>query len=293
MKNSRLRHVIVMVVVCGLSEWCFAGLIETEQQTPLANDPVSLELDASSLVDEANQPTETQSEKADLAEADPESVPTNQLDIEQEDQKSIETTSLGDRPLGLPEKLFTLGETDTRETSESGFWSTFDPRTNDLSRTLGAMAVVIGLILLLRVVLQRLNPNARGGMSPSGVLQILARYPIAKGQQLILLKLGRRIVLTHQSATGMATLTEITDPEELGSLLTMIEAGSRKTKHAKSFQLMLRGFESQHDASRSAGQTQGEHDGQLRANEGDIIDLTKRSSRFTPALKLSTRSHAS
>jgi hypothetical protein len=65
-----------------------------------------------------------------------------------------------------------------------------------------------------------------GGRAPAGILEVVGRYPIARGSSLVLLKLDRRILLLSQSAQGrlgsgaaFSTLCEITDPEEVASIL--------------------------------------------------------------------------
>ena len=96
-------------------------------------------------------------------------------------------------------------------------------------RTLGAVAAVIVLIVLSRLLLGRVarvgNTGIRaqlgaGGRAPSGIVQILGRYPVARGHTLVLMKLDRRILLLSQTAAGFTTLTEITDAEEVASILS-------------------------------------------------------------------------
>lgn len=64
-----------------------------------------------------------------------------------------------------------------------------------------------------------------GGRAPAGILEILGRYPVSRGATLILLKLDRRILLLSQTSGGrlgagaFSTLSEITDPEEVASIL--------------------------------------------------------------------------
>lgn len=94
-------------------------------------------------------------------------------------------------------------------------------------RTIGALGVVILLIFLTRWgmrkaanrvggVSSQLGP---GGRAPSGVLTVLARYPVGRGQSLVLLQMDQRVLLLNQTAQGFQTLAEITDPEEVASLL--------------------------------------------------------------------------
>jgi hypothetical protein len=79
-------------------------------------------------------------------------------------------------------------------------------------------------------------------------MEILARYPIARGQHLTLLKLGRRVLLVHQTGTAMSTLTEVADPDEVASLLSRIEAGS-SGRDADRFRSMLKQYQREHDAA--------------------------------------------
>ncbi|MGI9013783.1 MAG: FliO/MopB family protein [Phycisphaerales bacterium] len=134
------------------------------------------------------------------------------------------------QPLGAPAGLFDLGAADERLDRAAGDGQSsgriFGLQLNDLARTGSALAIVIGILLLLAVIMRRMRPGAGAGR-PAEVLQFLARYPVARGQQLLLLKIDRRILLIHQSRQGMTTLSEIDDPHEVASLLSRIESGSR------------------------------------------------------------------
>lgn len=101
---------------------------------------------------------------------------------------------------------------------DSSFLSSFSPRRNGVVRVVGALVLVIGLIVVLRVVLRASAPTLGIGGRPGGVLQVLARYPIGKGQQLLVLSFAGRIVLLHQAGTNVRSLCEITDPEDIDSV---------------------------------------------------------------------------
>ncbi|MFZ4574074.1 MAG: hypothetical protein ACOYN0_06730 [Phycisphaerales bacterium] len=64
-----------------------------------------------------------------------------------------------------------------------------------------------------------------GGRAPSGVLAVLGRYPVGGGSTLVLLKMDKRVLLLCQSSgrgaggAAMTTLCEVTDPEEVASLV--------------------------------------------------------------------------
>jgi len=136
--------------------------------------------------------------------------------------------NFGARPLGLPDTKHTtgseLGSTRTSGTAPSNF------------RTYSSLGVVLLFALILAHVARRIQKknnslNALGSTrSPAGVLEVLGRYPIGCGNTLMLLKIDRRILLLSQSSSGarsirrgtaasLVTLCEITDAEEVASLL--------------------------------------------------------------------------
>jgi hypothetical protein len=106
-----------------------------------------------------------------------------------------------------------------------------------------------------------------GGGRPGGVLGVLARYPIARGQQLVLLKLGSRVVLLHQSRAGLTPISEVVEPDEVAALLGRIEGDGREGASGR-FTAMLERFG---DTSRGEG-LERRFDGE--GNE--VIDLTRR-----------------
>jgi hypothetical protein len=157
--------------------------------------------------------------------------------------------------------------------NQSPVWSAIDPRRNDLTRVLGALAAVVGLLLLIRTVAGRWLPTMTRGRPdrPSGVIEVLARYPISRGQHLVVLKFARRVVLLHQSASACSTLAEMTDAGEVASLLSRLEAGS-PDKNAGKFRAALESFESEHKAAMARDSRAG---AALAAGETQIIDLTR------------------
>ena len=110
--------------------------------------------------------------------------------------------------------------------------------------TAGALAAVIIVILGAKWAAQRMGIRLSGGRRPSGVVEILARYPIVKGQQVMLMKVARRILVVHQSNDGMRTLAELSSAEEVADLMARIEAGDRVAKDPRfeaSLQSALKG----------------------------------------------------
>lgn len=131
------------------------------------------------------------------------------------------------QPIGEPAALFEDGQ---QQQSDRGSWlGSIDPRQNTLSRTVIALIGVVALIAGLAAVVRRIGGPLTGGGRPSGVIEILARYPIGRGQQLMILKMDRRVLLLHHAGTSMTPVSEVTDPDEVASLLARIEAGSRRS----------------------------------------------------------------
>lgn len=88
--------------------------------------------------------------------------------------------------------------------------------------TLAVLALILGLGLAWRQIARRgglLGALGAGGRAPAGVVEVLARYPVGRGQTLVLIKLDRRILVASHSGTGLRTLCDITDPDEVASLL--------------------------------------------------------------------------
>lgn len=125
-------------------------------------------------------------------------------------------------------------------------------------RTAGALTVVVSLILAAAALMRRfagrsgslIHALGAGGRAPSGLLQILGRYPVGRGQTLVLLKLDRRVLLLCQTGAsrggGMQTLCEVTDPDEVASILLRTAEAEGRTLQAR-FREMIAGFDASHD----------------------------------------------
>ncbi len=141
----------------------------------------------------------------------------------------------------------------------------------ELVRVAVGLGIVLALLVGTRAVLRRVIDPLGSGGRPSGVISVLARYPVARGQQLLLLRVAGRVVLLHQNRQAMTPLSEVTDPDEVASLQARIEAGSRAASVGR-FQALLDRLGGQ-DTNRLTAQQPGGAGG-TEANE--IIDLTRR-----------------
>lgn len=160
-------------------------------------------------------------------------------------------------------------------------------RTGWVGSTLLPLAGVLGLAIvggrLVRSAARRTgslrSALGAGGRAPSGIMEILGRYPISRGATLVLLKLDSRVLLLSQSAGGrlgagahFSTLAEITDPEQVASILIKARDAEGDSL-AERFRSMVSRFDRQMD---SAGK-----DAAWEGSRSDIpvIDLTKRDAK--------------
>lgn len=124
-------------------------------------------------------------------------------------------------------------------------------------RTGLSLAFVVSLIVLGAVVARRVSKSkgglagaiGAGGPSPAGVLEVLGRYPVARGQSLVLLRAHDRVLLLSQNSFGrlgrtagggMNTLCEFTNHEEVAGILTAVRDADGDSLAAR-FRAMLSG----------------------------------------------------
>lgn len=153
------------------------------------------------------------------------------------------------RPLGGPattEKLKPLGQASSGggESASAGLVRT----------TLSLGAVLLVIIVLAKVAKRLVGPKLGIASSlgparaPSGILEILGRYPIGSGVTLLLLKVDRRVLVLSQSGSGklalrgsgasLSTLCEIVDAEDVASILTKARDAEGESIAAKFRELL-------------------------------------------------------
>jgi flagellar biogenesis protein FliO len=164
--------------------------------------------------------------------------------------------------------------------------------TGQVLPTALALAATLGAILFARAVVKRVGGRMGGGKRPSGVVEVMARYPFARGHHIVLIKVGRRVLVTHQSAQGIQTLSEFTSPAEVADLIARCEAGARGSEQF-TFDALLRGSEREFEGNeieapnasdRKTASRQRTQRAEFRASlpaaarnaEIETIDLTRR-----------------
>jgi len=92
------------------------------------------------------------------------------------------------------------------------------PTGMDYPRVVAALALVIAMIFLLRWCSRFFFRGAtrRGG---SRAVEVLARSAVSPRQQVMLLRVGRRIIVVGESGAQMNTLCEIADSDEVAALV--------------------------------------------------------------------------
>ncbi len=184
-----------------------AGSLSIEQETPV-NEP------APSAIDGAVGPPIFVAEALDI-----EPAPGSESSADPSPASASASKPLG----GSAELPIADQDSASATTTQGGGWGL---------RTALALAAVIGLILLCKMAFLKLARQGGGtlsaqlgaaGRAPSGLLSVLARYPIAKGNTLVLLRLDRRVLLLSQTNQGFTTLAEIDDPEEVAALIMRAE----------------------------------------------------------------------
>lgn len=145
--------------------------------------------------------------------------------------KNRETRPLGPMPAGnlLPKAAVSSESQSSAASAFAAFWP---------------LALVVAIILGAAYFVRKLakgDPGliaalGAGGKSPSGLLEVLGRYPVSRTSSFILLRLDRRILLLNQSfgkaGTGFSTLAELTDAEEVASILIKVNQGESKSMHS-------------------------------------------------------------
>jgi flagellar biogenesis protein FliO len=88
-----------------------------------------------------------------------------------------------------------------------------------------SLGIVIVVIIAARVVMRKMFPAATVGRS-SQVIRVLSRSVLAPKQQFLLLQVGKRLIVVGDSGASMNALAEITDPQEVASLVGQLASES-------------------------------------------------------------------
>ena len=96
------------------------------------------------------------------------------------------------------------------------------PGEMDYPRVLGALAAVIGLIFVMRWCGRWFFPSVTGRGSGRAV-EVLSRCVLSPKQQVMLLRVGHRVIVVGDSGAQMNPLCEIADPDEVAALVGQLQ----------------------------------------------------------------------
>ena len=122
------------------------------------------------------------------------------------------------RPASSPETIKRHRTTDPLTTTRPSGTAKVTPGGFDTTRVMLSLAVVLGLIFVLRWGAQRLFGKTVASRA-SRAVQVLSRNVISPKQQLLVVQVGRRLVVVGDSGQQMNALCEITDPDEITALV--------------------------------------------------------------------------
>jgi flagellar biogenesis protein FliO len=125
------------------------------------------------------------------------------------------------------------------------------PPAVDLPKLAGALGIVLALIFALRAVFKHIFPASTAAGATRAV-QVLSRSILSPKQQLVLVRVGRRLIVVADSGGQMSALSEITDADEVAALLGQIK-DEKLSAAAPTFGGLLgrvrRGMEADDDAA--------------------------------------------
>lgn len=112
---------------------------------------------------------------------------------------------------------------DTADPNEDKTLGTYSTTGNWILNTITALGVVIGLILLMRLGINKATGRSLIG-GRNGAVTVLSRTSISPRNQVMLLRMGHRILVVSEGSNGMNTLADVVDPDEVAQLLATVSA---------------------------------------------------------------------
>lgn len=148
-------------------------------------------------------------------------------------------------PPASPQERLGLGAPSSSRRAASDAVSTNTGSISWIATTGGALALVIGLILLLRAGFLKLSGQSaftRG----NAVVEVLSRVTLHPKSRLLLVRAGSRLLLLGETPQGINTLTQIDSPEEIAAILQTLTAGQASSS-TRAFQALLDRMGSDYD----------------------------------------------
>ena len=135
-----------------------------------------------------------------------------------------------------------LGGSSRREGEAAGL---AEPTGGWLLSTCAALGVVIGLIFATRWVYTKMGGQVVARSSPA--VEVLSRTTVAPKSHVLLLRVGQRVLVVGDSGTGLRTLANLDEPEEVASVLQSVTS-QQPTSVSKSFNGLVARFNGEYEA---------------------------------------------
>lgn len=126
------------------------------------------------------------------------------------------------------QKSGTPAKTSTQAADASSGWFS---QLKGLAQVVGAMAVVIGLIFIFKGLAKKFVPGAKAA-GGKGVIEVLARHPIAKNQAIVLVRIGSQIVALNQGRESSESVLVISEATEVAKIIGQIEGKKPQSSQA-------------------------------------------------------------
>jgi flagellar biogenesis protein FliO len=160
----------------------------------------------------------------------------------------------------------------TTQSATAGRAATAGGDPLDMKRMAVALAIVLGAMYVTHLVWKRLGMPGSANRN-AGALQVISRLNLSPKQQVVLLRVGRRVVLIGNSGGQMNSLCEIGDAEEVAGLLGQAATERTDSISAESFNSVLgteeKRFEDEQNADVPA------HGGDAGAEEHQALSNTR------------------
>jgi len=221
----------VVILLAASATWA-ASPAAFAQTTPATNAPAS--------VADHRDPAERAAVPAPAPPASP-TVPTaSTASSESQPLPEIENTPLGGRPP-------INGDVEPITGTGVGSWGL---------QTAMALGVVVMLVVLIRLGLKRLHGDVRTGNA--GLVEVLARVPIAPKTCVLFLRIGERVIIAGQTQAGLNTLASFDDPDDVAEVLAHVQA-AKPASITEGFSKLMKQFDRGYDPDRDDGTDRDEH----------------------------------
>lgn len=161
--------------------------------------------------------------------------------------------------------------------AHTGAASPADPSVElpGVGRVALALVVVIGAIFLLRAAARKfvLLP---GGLKANRAVRVLSRSVLAPKQHVVLLQVGKRVLVVGDSAGRLNPLCEISDPDEVASLVSLVQhekAEPKPSAFGNLFGKAQGAFPDEPDGRDPLVELPGDASSVEPVNDGELADL--------------------